>query len=137
MYHSFQADLYAYHKWQNMQGEDNRAEFERLKKILPVAIQQCMTEKQREYFLCYFVEGLNFNAISERYGVDRSTISRTLRRGMNNLYKCLRYSVPGLEATAIEIRNVRNNQRTANNRQGKRNRPKQPNRNGPVIIIDE
>ena len=39
----------------------------------------------------YYGEGLNMSEIGERFGVDKSTVSRTIKRGESRLRRCLRY----------------------------------------------
>ena len=45
------------------------------------ALHEDITEKQRNYLLLYYGEGLNMNQIGSRMGVDKSTVSRTIKRG--------------------------------------------------------
>ena len=40
-----------------------------------------MTERQRQTLLMYYAQGYNMREIGERLGVDKSTISRTIKRG--------------------------------------------------------
>ena len=47
--------------------------------------------QQRQVLLLYYAEGLNMREIGERLGVDKSTISRTIKRGERRLQRCLRY----------------------------------------------
>ena len=46
--------------------------------------------------LLYYVEGLNMKQIGERTGVDKSTVSRTIRRGEEQLRRCLRFGAANL-----------------------------------------
>ena len=41
--------------------------------------------------LLYYAEGKNMREISESLGVDKSTVSRTIKRGERRLQRCLRY----------------------------------------------
>lgn len=70
---------------------DNAQELSRLKRNLIRAMQEEITPKQRQALLLYYAEGLNQREIAERLGVDRSTISRTIKRGERRLQRCLRY----------------------------------------------
>lgn len=67
-----------------------------LKENLLVAIRQELTGKQREYIQLYYAEGLNMNEIGERVGVDKSTVSRTIKRGEAHLRRCLRFGAANL-----------------------------------------
>ena len=45
----------------------------------------------REFLLLYYAQGLNMRQIGERLGVDKSTVSRNIKRGERRLQRCLRY----------------------------------------------
>lgn len=87
------ADLAVYARFM---AEDNSAQIGRLKRNLARALRQDVTEKQREYLMLYYGEGLNLREISERVGVNKSTVSRTMKRGRQRLYRCLRYGAASL-----------------------------------------
>ena len=55
-----------------------------------------MTPKQRQALLLYYGEGLNMREIGERLGVDKSTVSRNIKRGERRLRRCLRYGASTL-----------------------------------------
>ena len=65
----------------------------RLRRNLRKARQQELTPRQREMVRLYYDEGMTMPQIGELLGVNRSTVSRTLRRAKNRLYRCLRYSL--------------------------------------------
>ena len=44
-----------------------------------------MTERQRQFVSAYYNDGLSYELIAEQYGVDRSTVSRVIHRGMQRL----------------------------------------------------
>ena len=69
----------------------NAEEMSRLKVALWRALHEDITEKQRKYLLLYYADGLNMNEIGRQEGVDKSTVSRTIRRGEERLRRCLRY----------------------------------------------
>ena len=50
-----------------------------------------ITEKQRRALLMYYAEGKNMREIGEATGVNKSTVSRTIKRGEQRLRRCLRY----------------------------------------------
>ena len=62
-----------------------------LKRNLIRALREDVTEKQRQVLLLYYAEGYNMREIGEKLGVDKSTISRTIKRGERRLQRCLRY----------------------------------------------
>lgn len=67
-----------------------------LKRKLMIALRQEVTDKQRRYLTLYYGQGLNMREISELEGVDKSTVSRTIRRGECNLRRCLRFGAANL-----------------------------------------
>ena len=69
----------------------NAEELSRSKVALWRAIHEDVTERQRQYLLLYYGEGLNMSEIGLRLGVDKSTVSRTIKRGEARLRRCLRY----------------------------------------------
>lgn len=72
-------------------AESNFAQHEKLKRNLALALREDVTEKQREALRLYYSEGLNMREIGERMGVDKSTVSRNIKRGERRLRRCLRY----------------------------------------------
>lgn len=63
-------------------------------KMMRVAIREELTEKQFQYINAYYAEGISMTEIAALYGVDRSTVSRTIGRARNRLKKILRYCSP-------------------------------------------
>ena len=90
---AYLADLSVYVR---LMSEDNSAQLGRLKRNLAHALRHDVTPKQREYLTLYYGEGLNLREISERTGVNKSTVSRTMKRGRERLYRCLRYGARNL-----------------------------------------
>ena len=70
---------------------DNSAELSRLKRNLIRALKEDVTPRQREVLTLYYAQGLNMREIGERLGVDKSTVSRNIKRGERRLQRCLRY----------------------------------------------
>lgn len=85
---NYAADMAAYAR---MMSEDNSNELQNIRSNLVRALQEDITARQRELLLMYYDEGLNMREIGERLGVDRSTVSRTVKRGEARLRRCLRY----------------------------------------------
>lgn len=69
----------------------NARELGRVKAALCRALHEDVTEKQRKYLLLYYGEGKNMVEIGRELGVDKSTVSRTIKRGEARLRRCLRY----------------------------------------------
>ena len=80
-----------YYESSRQMAGDNSRELSRLKRNLIRALQEDVTEKQRTALLLYYAEGYNMREIGEKLGVDKSTISRTIKRGERRLQRCLRY----------------------------------------------
>lgn len=70
---------------------DNSQEISRLKRNLIRALREDVTPRQRQTLLLYYAQGLNMREIGEQLGVDKSTVSRTIKRGEKRLRRCLRY----------------------------------------------
>ena len=50
-----------------------------------------LTETQKLYMQAYYEDHLTMAKIAERYGVDLTTVSRTLKRARNRLRHILQY----------------------------------------------
>ena len=87
------ADLAVYARFM---AEDNSAQINRLKRNLARALRQDVTPRQREYLILYYGEWLNLREIIQRLGVNKSTVSRTMKRGRERLHRCLRYGAAAL-----------------------------------------
>ncbi len=84
----YAADMAVYAR---QMSADNSKEISRLKRNLIRALQEDVTPRQRQTLLLYYSDGLNMREIGERLGVDKSTVSRTIKRGERRLRRCLRY----------------------------------------------
>lgn len=70
---------------------DNSEQLGRLKRNLVLALQEDVTPRQRQLLLLYYRDGLNMREIGEKLHIDKSTVSRTIKRGEARLRRCLRY----------------------------------------------
>lgn len=84
----YAADMAVYAR---MMAEDNSNQMRQVRGNLVRALREDVTPRQRELLLLYYEEGLNMREIGERLGLDRSSISRTIKRGEARLRRCLRY----------------------------------------------
>ena len=84
----------AFDLWLGSNGEDNRAELERVKRMLPMILEACCTDVQLKYIMHYFADGMTMEQIADRYFVTISTVSRTIRRGIDNAYPYLKFCSP-------------------------------------------
>lgn len=83
-----------YLKWLESERESSRINIDLARKMLPIAIRDCLTEKQKVYIVAYIAEELTMQQIAKKYGVNKATVSRTISRGLNNLYDHLRFVSP-------------------------------------------
>lgn len=72
-------------------SSDNSEEHSQLRRNLVRALREDVTARQREFLLLYYAKGYNMAEIGARAGVDKSTVSRTIKRGEDRLRRCLRY----------------------------------------------
>ena len=86
-------DIASLQLWQQGQQEDNRQQIRRLLVNLPLAVEEELTPRQREMVFLYYDRGLKMSQIAQKLGVNRSTVSRTVKRAKQRLYRCLRYAL--------------------------------------------
>ena len=79
--------------WLRANAGDNSEQMDRLRRNLRRAREQELTKRQREMVALYYDRGMTMPPIAERLGVSRSTVSRTLRRARDRLYRFLRYTL--------------------------------------------
>lgn len=79
--------------WLQANAPDNSEQMERLRRNLRRAREQELTPRQRQVVELYFDRGMTIPQIARHLSVNRSTVSRTLRRAKDRLYRCLRYAV--------------------------------------------
>ena len=79
--------------WRQEESGDNRERIRRLLSNLPLAVQQELTPRQREILRLRFTGGMSVTAIARELGLNKSTVSRSLARSMERLYRSLRYSL--------------------------------------------
>lgn len=87
-------DYVQYKKWsESDQGIDYS---QHVKNCLAVAIREELSETQRLYFQMYHIYGNTISEIADVFGVNKSTVSRTLTVAHKNIAKVMRYSSPYL-----------------------------------------
>ena len=79
--------------WLRANAGDNSEQMTRLRRNLRRAREQELKQRQREMVALYYDRGMTMPQIAERLGVSRSTVSRTLRRARDRLYRFLRYTL--------------------------------------------
>ena len=71
-------------------AEDNAERLLRLKRKLPAALSK-LPKKQRMYLLAYYSDHLTMEQLAERFGVNKSTVSRSIQRGKKKLQDYLQF----------------------------------------------
>lgn len=89
-----QLDKAAFDLWISAEGTDNIAELERVKRILPMILEECCTENQLKYIVHYFVDQMTIAEIAERYCVNKATVSRAIHAGLDKAYPYLKFCSP-------------------------------------------
>ena len=79
--------------WRQEQSGDNQERIRRLLSNLPLAVQQELTPRQREILQMRFTGGMSITGIAKELGLNKSTVSRSLTRSVDRLYRSLRYSL--------------------------------------------
>ena len=79
--------------WKQEQAGDNQDRIRRLLSTLPLAVHQELTPRQRQILQMRFTGGMSVTAIAKELRLNKSTVSRSLNRSMERLYKSLRYSL--------------------------------------------
>ena len=79
--------------WLRQNAEDNQEQRERLLKNLRRAMREELTERQAQMIHMYFFDNKTIPQIAAELGLNRSTVSRTLKRGKARLSHTLQYSI--------------------------------------------
>ena len=79
--------------WTRENAGDNSERLERLRRNLRQARERELTPRQRQLLELYYDRGMTIPQIAGELGLNRSTVSRTLRRARDRLYRCLRYAL--------------------------------------------
>ncbi len=79
--------------WLRQNAPDNQEQLDRLRRNLRLAREQELTPRQKQVLDLYYDEGQTIPQIAEALDLNRSTVSRTLRRARERLYRCLRYAL--------------------------------------------
>lgn len=79
--------------WLRDNAQDNEGEMLRLKRNLRLARRDELTARQRQILRMNFEQNMTVTEIACALGVNKSTISRTLKRAKRRLYHCLRYAL--------------------------------------------
>ena len=80
-------------RWLKETAGDNSQRRERLRRNLRRAMKQELTPRQQEIMALYFFENRPMTEIGAMLGINKSTVSRCLRRGRERLRRFLEYSL--------------------------------------------
>lgn len=75
------------------EGADNRKYIEHLKKMLRSAVANDLTPAQRKAVTEFYFNGKSVGVISEELGVNKSTVSRNLKRARARLSAVMKYGL--------------------------------------------
>lgn len=79
--------------WLRENSADNSERLERLRRNLRQARVRELTPRQRQMLTLYYDQGMNIPQIAVLLGLNRSTVSRPLRRARERLYRHVRYGL--------------------------------------------
>lgn len=74
-----------------LMSADNQERLAEIQEALGKALREEVTHRQRQVLFLYYSQGLNMRQIAEALGVERSTVSRTLKRGEERIRRRMRY----------------------------------------------
>lgn len=79
--------------WLQENADDNQEQIERLLRNLRKARVQELTPRQQQMLSMRFEQNMSGAEIARELGLNRSTVSRTLRRAQERLRRCLQYAL--------------------------------------------
>lgn len=79
--------------WLKESGETNDNHIEHLKNCVRVAMHEALTDRQREC-LGLYLSGYSQTEISKMLGINNSTVSRNINRGLKRLLSRIKYATP-------------------------------------------
>ena len=79
--------------WLREQANDNQEQMERLRRNLRRAREQELTPRQQQVLTRRYEQNMNGAEIARMLGLNRSTVSRTIRRAQERLRRCLQYAL--------------------------------------------
>lgn len=79
--------------WLREQANDNQEQMERLRRNLRRAREQELTPRQQQVLTLRYEQNMSGAEIARMLGLNRSTVSRTIRRAQERLRRCLQYAL--------------------------------------------
>ena len=92
-------------QWFRLLSEENTSSQSRnnLKANMVKAVEVELTPIQMDYLLLYYVSGMSQMEIATLRGVHSSTVSRTIKRGILRLKRCLKYGAGDILASVMAV----------------------------------
>lgn len=86
-------DRQIFQDWQRDSSSlfDNGAVIDTVMEMLPLVMEGELSEMQRYVVTQVYMNGRTVTEVAREMGVNKSTISRCAARGLNNLYRMMRY----------------------------------------------
>lgn len=75
----------------------NRRDLEEAARLLHMAIETELTERQRVCLTLYYIEGHTMQEVADLLGTTRGNVSKRIHKAVERLRHALRYSAPGLK----------------------------------------
>ena len=79
--------------WLRENANDNQEQIDRLLRNLRKARVQELTPRQQQMLSMRFEQNMSGAEIARELGLNRSTVSRTLKRAQDRLRRCLQYAL--------------------------------------------
>ncbi len=73
--------------YQAGQGQTNACQYRHLQAQTQRALYSCLTTRQREMLISYYLHGENIPSLAKRYGLNRSTVSRHIAAAKRKIKK--------------------------------------------------
>lgn len=102
-YTAAQAERAVYKAYLEALNEPDEKSLEHLKNCIHESISVDLSEKQRECLMLY-MSGYNCCEIATMHQVNKSTVSRTLNRALDNLFEHIRYATPKTLNASKDVR---------------------------------
>ena len=99
---NFEEDSYSLKKYVFVLGGDNKTFIKHLKIAMMKAIEGELSERQAFILKKYYFDNLSVTEISNLLNVNKSTISRSLKRSVGILKKVLKYVAYALSLAETE-----------------------------------
>lgn len=72
-------------------GNDNSNKRKAMIKIIKLIIASELTQRQRELCKMYYFDKMSMPQIANQLGISKSTVSRTIARGISRINDCVKY----------------------------------------------